>query len=203
MKQQTNKTERYNTFCPVFPGFYGTLFEYEREVEDIEQYNEENKTDFDYEDFEWDYRDYSNRVSKAFVNKLEAEISDVLPVKLEFQEVISPREYNFYNDSINIVAELNLNELLKFIRNNKKQAAQYFKDKYTSCSGFISSHSNNVDTWLNKVYIFEYPEHRIGALLDCLCYIVGITDEDIYDYCSSEFYVDFSHKEDKETQVFN
>ena len=110
------KQTKYNTFCPLFPGFYGTVFEYDNEGQDIESYNEEFGSIFDYEDFTFDYADYRTRVSKAFVNRLETELNSILPVKIEFQELYSPKEYNFSNDAINVSVELNLNVLLAHIK---------------------------------------------------------------------------------------
>lgn len=193
-------TKVFETYCPLFPGFYGTLFEYDRESEDIEAYNEENKTDLNYDNFEWNYKDYSERVSKAFVNRLEKELNDILPTKdpqfkIEFQSLYSPREYNFSNDAINVRVEIDLRLLIGLIKNRKEKAAEYFKDKYTSCSGFISFHSNDVNDWLKKSYIMENPAHRVGALLDCLCSI-EIDNDDIYYWCDSEYWIDFSPKEE-------
>lgn len=183
-------TKKYETFCPLFPGFYGTLFEYENEDSDIEEYNRENGTNLGYGDFEWDYVEYHKRVSDAFVTRMENELNDIFPVKMEFQELHSPKEYNFYNDSIWVTVELNLKVLLTHIKANKKEAGEYFKNKYTSCSGFISFHSPDIETWLNPAYILEDSKHRIGALLDCLCSIM-INEDDIYYWIDSENWVDF------------
>lgn len=191
------KKNFYETFCPLFPGFYGTQFEYDNEEMDIENYNEENKTDLNWDDFNWDYADYHKRVSKEFVNKVERELKYYLPtIKLEFQELSSPKEYNFYNDSIWVKCRVSLNKLLKLIEDKKVQAESYFAHKYTSCSGFISFHSNDVEDWLNKEYILKEPEHRIGALLDCLCEIKGIEAD--WDWISSENWIDFTPKTEVE-----
>jgi len=187
-------TEIYETFCPLFPGFYGTVFEYDGEENDIGEYNREHDTELDWDGFNWDYADYHNRVVKAFVNRLETELNQFLPVKIEMQELVSPREYNFANDSINVKVELNLKQLIGLIRARKEQAAEYFKNKYTPCSGFISFHSPNIENWLNADYILEKKEHRIGALLDCLCSI-EINEDDLYYWTDSEYWVDFSPKE--------
>lgn len=181
----------FETFAPLFTGFYGTIFEYDNEDYDIESYNEEHGTNLNWDDFTWEYEDYHNRVGKAFVNRLESELSQFLPIKITFQEISSPKYYNFSNDSINIKVEVNLNQLINLIEDRKEDAAKYFKDKYTSCSGFISFHSNDVDDWINKAYILERPEHRIGALLDCLCSIEIDPDGIIY-WTDGENYVDFS-----------
>jgi hypothetical protein len=193
-----NKLEKYETFCPLFPGFYGSVFEYDSEENEIEEYNRENGTNLGYDDFNWNYKEYHNRISNAFVVRLETEIKQFLPVKIEFQELISPREYNFANDSINISVELNLKQLIGLIKAKKDEATKYFKDKYTSCSGFISFHSNDYADWINPEYILEKPGHRIGALLDCLCNI-EIDKDDIYYWTDSENWIDFSPKNEVTT----
>lgn len=174
----------------MFPGFYNTVLEYDREDEDIQYYNEENKTSLSYDDFEWNYADYEMRVGKKFVNRLESELRQYLPIKMEYENIYSPKEYNFKNDSINITVKLNLDKLIKIIKEDKK-AAIYFKDHYTSCSGFISFHSNRIEDWTNKKYILEKPDHRIGALLDCLCWL-KLSDENIYYWCDDEYYMSYS-----------
>lgn len=186
-------TQKFETFCPLFPGFYGTIFEYDREGDDIDSYNQENKTDLSYEDFEWDYADYNTRIATAFVNRLEKELNETLPVKFEFEKVCSPREYNFTNDSINVKVEVDLKVLLTHIKAHKKQAAEYFKNKYTSCSGFISFHSPDIEQWLKPAYIMADSAHRVGALLDCLCELVIDSDDTIY-WVDSEMYINFSPK---------
>lgn len=181
----------FNTFAPMFPGFYNTALEYDNEEQGTKSYNEENKTEYEYDDFAWDYKGYHIRVAKAFVNRLESELKQFLEIQLEFQELISPKEYNFTTDSINIAAELDLNELLKLIVNRFEQAKDYFAAHYTSCSGFVSSHSNNIADWLNKDYILAKPEHRIGALLNCLCDIELDQDSITY-WCDSENHISYS-----------
>lgn len=194
----THKKQTFETYCPLFPGFYGTFFEYDNEEMDIEWYNEEHKTDLSYDDFEWNYKEYSDRIARAFVNRLESELKYFLPIKIEFEEIRSPREYNFYNDSINVKITLNLGKLIKLIKEREDKARQYFKDKYTSCSGFISFHSNQFENWIDPAYIMKEPAHRIGGLLDCLC-AIEFENEDIYDWTSGECYIDFWPTNENET----
>lgn len=188
------QTKKYETFCPLFPGFYGSIFEYDNEENDIESYNDENGTDLSYDDFTFDYSEYHNRIASAFVNRLESELNQFLPIKIEFEKIVSPKEYNFTNDSINVSVKLNLKVLIDLINDRKENARTYFKDKYTSCSGFISFHSNDIEDWLNPKYIMERSEHRIGALLDCLCSI-EIERDDIYYWVDSENWIDFGVNE--------
>lgn len=184
---------KYETWCPMFPGFYNTVFEYDREDDDILEYNRENKTNLSYDDFEWDYKDYYKRITKCFCNRLEKELSHYLKIKISFQDVHSPKEYNFANDSINICATVSLPAIFKIINQHYENSRAYFIAHYTSCSGFISFHSNNVDDWLKKDYILENPAHRIGGLLACICEIL-LDDDYLYYWCDDEMYMNFTIK---------
>lgn len=182
---------KYATFCPLFPGFYGTIFEYDREDDDINSYNEEHNTSLTWDDFNWDFKDYEQRVCKAFVNKLETELKHFLPIKIVMESIYSPKEYNFSNDSINVTVSLSLDRLIKLIKDRENEATIYFRDHYTSRSGFISFHSNRFNDWINKKYILENPDHRIGALLDCLSWC-EIDIDNIYYWCDGEFYINYA-----------
>lgn len=193
---------KFDTFCPLFPGFYNTIFQYDGEDYDIDSYNKENETDLGYEDFEWDYKDYDTRVSKSFVSRVEKELKQYLPIEIEFQQVSSPREYNFDNDSIYISVSLDIDVLIELIKDRREAATVYFKNKYTSRSGFISFHSNDVSDWTNKEYILEKPDHRIGALLNCLCYCEIDADDIIYWAESETGYISYNPIE-QETENHN
>lgn len=172
------------TFCPLFPGFYGTTFE---PIEDSEiyNYNQENNTDLNYDDFEWDYEDYRNRVGKEFVNRCERELNAFLPVKMDFVSIHSPREYNFTNDSINVIVSVSLHKLISLIKEKRQQASQYFIDNFTDRSGFISFHSPNIVDWLKPEYIKENYDFRLGALLECLLWC-NIETDDLYFWADTE-----------------
>lgn len=188
--------QSFETFAPLFPGFYGTIFEYDRESEDIDSYNEEYKTNLKYEDFEFNYVDYHQRICKAFVNRLEKEIDELLPIKIEYQSLCSPREYNFGNDSIYVKVTVDLKRLINAVAKLPNEEAVKYFDRYTNRSGFISFHSNNLSDWLNQDYIMEEPAHRIGALLDCLCTVEwGLEQIDLMYWVDSEMWIDFDVKE--------
>jgi len=183
---------KFNTWCPLFPGFYNTVFEYTNESEDIDHYNEEHGTNLEYSDFRWDIKEYEERVGKAFVTRIESELKKYIPITIEFQGISSPKEYNFTNDSINISVDIDIDKLIELIKERESDARQYFKSAYTSRSGFVSFHSNDFTDWVNKEYILEIPEHRIGALLDCLCNNEIDTDNTIYWADSETEYMNYS-----------
>lgn len=191
-----NMKHTFNTWAPLFPGFYNTVFEAD-ETGEIESHNSEHGTKLEYDDFVWDYTDYNERVASAFVSGLETELKQFLDVSIEYEGIQSPREYNFANDNIDIAVTLDLAELVSLIKDREELAREYFKASYTSCPGFISFHSNDLADWINEDYIMERPEHRIGALLDCLCNC-EIDPNDIIYWVDSEMYINCTVKETEE-----
>lgn len=187
---------KYNTWCPLFPGFYGTLFEPD-ESNEIYSYNQENNTDLDYDDFEWHYGEYRERVSKAFVNRVERELNDFLPVKIKYESLHSPREYNFTNDSINVEIKCSLHKLIGLIKERRENATLYFENRFTSRSGFISFHSPDIDQWLQIAYIKENLSFRVGALLECLLWCEIDTDDIMY-WADGEGYLEYTVKDEQE-----
>ena len=97
-------------------------------------------------------------------------------VEFEFQNIHSPKYYNYSNDSINVNLKCDfdtfMNNLLFFIKQHIKEFEQYIKDNYTSCDGFLSYYSNDVKDWLKN----EYGEHEIGSMLE---FALRVFDEDI------------------------
>jgi hypothetical protein len=185
---------KIETYCPLFPGFYNTMFE-PCEENEIYSHNQENSTDLSYDDFEWDYSDYQDRVASAFVSSFEREFKDIMPgIDIKFQKVVSPREYNFRNDSINIEVNMNFNNFMVIVNENKENIREYIRQNYTSRDGFISWHSNDVEDWCNPEYIKENLEHRIGALMEALAqHYIEVGDIDYW--ADSEMYINYTVKE--------
>jgi hypothetical protein len=105
--------ETFETYAPLFAGFYGTIYEYDNEEFDIESYNEENNTILNYDDFEWDYLDYRERLAKKFVSEIESKLNEYFPIKITYQNIQSPKYYNFTNDSIKL--NLDFQQVLSII----------------------------------------------------------------------------------------
>ena len=177
------------TFLPVFPGFYNTLFESD-DSSVIESYNQENGTNFDYDNFDWDYSDYYNQTAKNCCKAIEKLLKEKNIVQsIEFQKVVSPQYYNFSNDSINIEINFDLGELVCFIANNKSDFDAYIMRNYSSCDGFTSFHSNDGDKWLKSLINgdLDKPEHKFGAMLDFVCeMLIDEKDSQYWLYCELE-----------------
>jgi len=178
MKTQT-KYQKIDTWCPLFPGFYETFYSFDFSDCEYALFNDPDAVKEAYPKvYEWimenlyDYVDYSayrNATAEAFVEALLDYIREELPglsaiIKgIEYQTVQSPKEYNFQSDSINIAVDVNLAELCKLFVNSQG-VREYLKARYTSCSGFISHYSNDLDEFLAD----EDIAHTAGTMLEYL-----------------------------------
>lgn len=179
---------KVETYLPVFPGFYGTIFEIRGEEEEIEYINEERKErglkPISFNDCVFDYKEPMENTAKAACNWTERELIDLGIIKsITYQKIVSPREYNFTNDTIDIEVDFKMHKLKAYLIENFEEFSKYIKEKYTSCSGFISSHPNDAQDWIDY-HIDEKLEHCIGS---CLNFILFNEDDEcemsMYEHC--------------------
>lgn len=164
------------TFLPVFNGFYGTYFESDNEDSEIDDINQQREAKgfepITFDDCNFDYEDYRKTVSQQCVDIIEGKLNEVLKgkVTIENEGLISPKFYNFSNDSINVSIELNdeaYNSLMKTLKNDDQEFKEFIKEKYSSCDGFISSHSRHHTEWIEalKTKDQDLLSHKLGAAL--------------------------------------
>ena len=194
---------KVQTFLPVFNGFCNTLFEdlIDNAVDGaIEYHNEQNNTDLVYDDFNFNYNLIMSEISKDAVSKIEEKLNEIgINCTIKYEELISPREYNFSNDSINI--EINFkkfSQVIEILEQNYDSFTQYIKDNYTSRDGFISNHSSYASDWIKDLR--ENPEnetHKVGAVLDFILQeIEEYKDENLYfDLCENYYGIDYTINE--------
>ena len=194
---------KVQTFLPVFNGFNNTLFEnlLDNAVDNaIECHNERNSTSLNYDDFDFNFDSIMQEICKNAVSKIEDELNDIgINCKIKYENLISPMEYNFINDSINI--EINFkdfNRVIEILEYDFDLFSQYIKDEYTSRDGFISSFSSYASDWINDLK--ENPEneaHKVGAVLDFILQeIEEYKDDDLYyDLCENYYEIDYTINE--------
>jgi len=175
--------KKIESYLPLFDGFYNTLFEYCNEDTDIQWYNETHGTDLFYEDFDWNYTERHQRISKQVCNIVNGLLSEEdINMTINFQKLVSPREYNFTNDSINceyVISQKEYDKIIDYIKVNWSNFEEYVKDRYTSRSGFISSHSNNAEVWMNNIKSESHLEHGFGTVLEFILQNEGYESSDI------------------------
>ena len=151
----------FKTYAPVFPGFYGTIFD-----DILERKMDENRAE---------YKEATEEIGKMIVERLTAKLYYF--VRFEFEEVYSPREYNYTNNSINVIAYPTDELFSKFEEDKKAPLFQKFvKERCSSRSGFVSFVSNDItsEDWQ------ELTEDTIGLYLEYLAQELCYTEEDLY-----------------------
>ena len=191
------------TFLPVFNGFYNTLFEniIDNATEfAIDDYNEQNNTSLNYDDFDFNFNSIMQEICKDAVSKIEEKLNEIgINCTIIYENLVYQREYNFNNDSINI--EINFKKfsrVIEILEQNCDLFSQYIKEHYTSRSGFISSYSSYSSDWIKDLREdAENEAHKVGAVLDFIFQeIEEYKDEDLYFYlCENAYFVDYTINE--------
>ena len=173
------------TWCPLFPGFYGSYLEPDEsyEMDYINEVRQEKNLlgtldDMPFDALQFDYSTYYDEASRNYADAIEEALKEIIPsLSIKFEAVVSPKEYNFANDSINIEVEFNAEEVLNYLNNNLESLAKHIKENYTSYDGFISHYSNDIQDW-NLEECLQH-EHQCGALLNFILLNEGVNDVDI------------------------
>jgi hypothetical protein len=178
---------RVQTYLPVFKGFYHSFYDSDIEQKEIEwvdylytEYNldaDEIHLDFNYQGY---YDDCAVCVCEAVCEEL---IELGLIKSYKYESLVSPKYYNFRNDSINVEFKFsteNKVRIAQYIKEHWNAFKNYLKDNYTSGSGFISSYSNDVADWLKISDSLEHS-HKSGSILNFILTNEGISDFYIYE----------------------
>lgn len=176
------KTLKIKTWLPIFPGFYGTIFEPDEEnvIEDPYTYDD---YDFNYDEY---YNDCSIECCEAIQNKLK---ENGFNCKIEFEQLRSPREYNFSNDAIDVTIKITPAFITRLQKICQLSTFAIYLERYKDSSGFISSYSHYASDWLTYIdadYLADNP-HILGSLLEFVLETLEYDSEalyyDVYDKC--------------------
>lgn len=181
------------TWCPIFSGFYNTIWDGDGDVDsEIEYQRDETGRNLTWEDFEIDYEAYRQDVSKTFTAWLSEELKENIPglLAINFEELRSPKEYNFATDSINVEIDIDAPLFVswwkRYIIENAEQYAKYLHQKYTSCDGFISHFPNTIDGWTEETENWTVlGSHYLGSMLQFYCENEEIDEMRIYEDLNS------------------
>jgi hypothetical protein len=168
------------TYLPLFSGFYNTMWE-----SDESNFCYEN--DCTYDDLIVDHKQYEYDVVQDIIDFVESNCEFIKSIT--FENICSPNYYNFSNDSVNVSIAIKKREFKKYLHDNKEALNNYLKDRYTSCSGFISSYGNSFEAWQEETNNFiNLDNHYLGSLLQFYFENENITEYDAYE--CNEVYID-------------
>lgn len=190
-----------------FSGFYDSLWSgefdrieerecenYANDLQDEERIPRELRLDeSDFADILWRVSDYSamyasaaRAIAEAF-NDLASENLG-FDLGMTFEEMTSPREYNFETDRIFMcIPRASVARLFRMARRDgfTKLRAEITR-RHTSCSGFISFYSNDLRDWLAKP-VSQWDYNEIGTLLRaCLGSDLNENLELYYEVCDGD-----------------
>ena len=204
------------TWLPVFPGFYETgYFNEDLYSNEVKFYKDEifdNNPEFNRDLLnevadnldgwdgliKWDNKGFEADSAIAACNWAEDALNEIFKGKcvfeILFQQVWSPKEYNFRNDHIDCeIRYSRVNPIVQYLKDHLEAFKQYLEDQYTSCDGFISHYSKQADEdgWLVHS---EWDVHQFGAVLDFIIrnYYKETWSEDQPEFDSMLFYVEES-----------
>lgn len=192
-----------------FTGFYQGIWD-----QSENEWRETHEMKYgDYEDFEslhmiedWGFpENYHEEVGKLFAEEYVDMINEVLGlnVKLIKSDVSSPREYNFRTDEIYATIEIDdydaMIERLSSIASDsvyRTELADIIKKNHSSCSGFISFMSNDIEEWFGLI-TDPGNDHYVSYMIGYLMYLLDTArfeylNENMYDYvecCTDLHYV--------------
>ncbi len=103
-----------------------------------------------------------------------------------FEEMTSPREYNFETDRVFIsVSVLAITAMFEQSEaDNHKALAQAIKDNCTSYDGFWSFYNNDLGSWLLKP-VLTWDHNELKILLEAVLSLHTDSEADIYDLLDS------------------
>ena len=102
-------------------------------------------------------------------------LSEGLDLSITFEELKSPRFYNYETDRIYGRIPIQQLEAIRAAIPSDVWA-EYVKNEYTIYDGFMSYHSNDASAWPDDLR--EWGEARLGSLLACyIIHILGDADK--------------------------
>lgn len=190
---------RLDLEVPSFTGFYqGIWDQVENEWIEIHEMKYGEHEDFECLQLidDWGFGpDYRDKVAKLFADDYAKIIQNCIGVPMEYvgYYIDSPKEYNFRTDRIYAVFKVTdydalikrLNELGS-LPEYRTELAALIKKYHTSCDGFISFMSNDIEEWFGLMYDpsnEHYTSYFIGYLLSLMApeEIDGL-NESVYQY---------------------
>ena len=115
------------------------------------------------------YRDCYRAAAKTYFEYYCRLYSDETGIEIndsKFEEMTSPREYNFTTDRIfGLVPRKAIADMLRTVRREEYSYLESeIKSRFTSYDGFLSGYSNRLSDWLAKP-VSDWDHNEIGTLL--------------------------------------
>ena len=130
-------------------------------------------------DLDFDYDEYKKDVIDAFISAWKLHAPSIIE-DVEFDEIVSPRYYNFENDRLFCFVTMNegwKDAVRDFMSKNFAWLKKRIKEDWSSRDGFFSFMSNDINAWDEKLFSDEDGRY-IGTMIR---YMMLVENEDVYD----------------------
>jgi hypothetical protein len=153
----------FTTLVP-FSGFYGSHHNERIDHAEIQLFSDDvgevaNQKLYDMFYTNFKYRSLYEKYARTYVEALSHELDMILI----FEELSSPKEYNFTSDRIFAkISRIDLARMLWKVKGSRlnEKISQWF----TSRSGFCSYYPNSIKNWPR---ISEWDHNQVGCVLAC------------------------------------
>jgi len=178
---------KIETYLPIFSGFYETHWQFDYNYvgdfinEDRKEKNLYSSANFN--KLKIDDSSYEIDVVNLFCESLPDFMEDFI-TSIELQRIVSPKQYNFSNDSANVIIDAKIENITKFIYENKEKFCEFLKSRYKSYDGFISHYDYDFESWesdTKNFTDFSIDGHRLGAILDFIACLLKIDNYTIFE----------------------
>lgn len=167
------KTNNIELEMGLFQGFYNSFYEDELDGIIDDELSEMGK-DYDSVDISYDFEALAKDIFEFAENEYYSQFDFIQ--KMTFKELDSPRFYNYRNDKIYFDCLFDTNGFLSWLAELMTEGGDIWEaiiedvyETHTSCSGFISFHSNSITDWIKDIFEMELDNektvYKIGFLL--------------------------------------
>ena len=178
------------TVLPLFTGFYGTVFDlyedwYECEHDHLVNHEGMSEGEAGNKLDACDIRPAHLAVAQGLADGFESLFNSHFDtkIKITFDSLDSPREYNFANDRIFCNIEYDKREIVKLVNDNRQEFSEFLKEHFTSCDGFSSHYSNDIDEW-DIEEMQDFCANETWTIFQFLCEHECLTSMDLFYECN-------------------
>jgi hypothetical protein len=151
------------SYLPFFSGFYNTAFSADDSLYEYERENGLSDSDYTF-----DSKSYEKDVCERF----SALLPNFVPfiVKCEYETVISPKYYNYTNDSCNVQITFDVEKINAFVIENKAEIIDYYNkngNKYRRKWGYLDSFKSFIyPSFISAEYSDEFINELLSGILE-------------------------------------
>lgn len=166
---------------PGFSGFYDSIWSGVGDCESDNLAYEGFKHAYDWHWSEQGLNDVVDQYAEEYLDLVNRTLGLHLS-KNGKASIDSPREYNFRTDEIWFDVDLlveDTDRIIALMKEHRDELRKIIREHHTSCDGFISFMSNDVDEWINHELFLS--EGKVQYLSCVVHYLLDIFGEGDYD----------------------